>query len=124
MRSPYYYMRFLWVKSMRLGTRIGCHQLPERSFYFRNYQFPVCARCCGVLLGQITAIVLFLFTYIINIKISITLAAIMLLDWGIQYIGVLESNNIRRVITGFLGGLGCWSALFYVIKIIIQTIFN
>ncbi|MGG7175281.1 DUF2085 domain-containing protein [Clostridium neonatale] len=25
----------------------GCHQLPDRSFFIRSYQFPICARCTG-----------------------------------------------------------------------------
>ena len=25
-----------------------CHQLPERSFFVGDYQFPVCARCAGL----------------------------------------------------------------------------
>ena len=41
---------------MRAGAATGCHQLPERSFFFRQYQFPVCARCCGVLIGESMAI--------------------------------------------------------------------
>lgn len=55
-----YYARLLWVKSMHIGASTGCHQMPERSFFFKKYQFPVCARCCGVLCGEILAVVLML----------------------------------------------------------------
>lgn len=30
----------------------------------------------------------------------------MLLDWSLQYFGILESTNLRRLMTGFIGGLG------------------
>jgi uncharacterized membrane protein len=33
-----------------MGSLI-CHQLPDRSFYWRDAQLPVCARCTGIYLG-------------------------------------------------------------------------
>ena len=41
----------------------GCHCRPDRSFFFRGRQFPVCARCTGMLLGfcvPIVGLILFL----------------------------------------------------------------
>ena len=38
-----------WVSLMEYGHKIGCHQMPERSFFYKEYQFPVCARCTGVI---------------------------------------------------------------------------
>lgn len=108
-----YYLRLLWVKLMRAGALTGCHQLPERSFYFRGYQFPVCARCVGVLLGEITTVLLLAFHLIICIPIALAFALVMFLDWFIQYVGIKESNNYRRLLTGILGGIGCWSVFFH-----------
>lgn len=90
----------------------GCHQLPERSFFIKGKQFPVCARCTGVLLGQFLAILLAIVGIRINAVVSILLLLIMGMDWFIQYVGLLRSNNVRRVITGFSGGLGLFS--FYI----------
>ena len=56
----------IWLRLMEIGRRAGCHQMEERSFSFRGYQFPVCARCTGVLLGQLLAIPLL----IIGIRFS------------------------------------------------------
>lgn len=33
-----------WVKLMCFGRKLGCHQMPERSFFIEDYQLPVCAR--------------------------------------------------------------------------------
>ncbi|MGI5962826.1 MAG: DUF2085 domain-containing protein [Lawsonibacter sp.] len=90
---------------MTIGKYLGCHQLPERSFFFHGYQFPICARCTGVLIAVMIVIPLF-FVYKLNIIYALLLSAIMFLDWFIQYLGVHSSTNLRRVITGFLGGFG------------------
>jgi len=39
-----------------IGSLI-CHQFPERSFYFRGAQLPVCARCTGLYAGAAIAAV-------------------------------------------------------------------
>ncbi len=114
--SIWYYTRLLWVKSMKIGAETGCHQMPERSFFFKQYQFPVCARCCGVLFGEVLAVILFFKKKRIRPKISFVSAGVMFLDWYIQYIGKLESNNKRRFISGILGGLGCWSVYLNLIE--------
>ena len=89
-----------------LGDWFGCHQLPERSFNFRGTQCPVCARCTGVFAGQS----LMLLGVITGIRLSVLHGALFMLpmavDWLIQYVGIKESTNSRRVITGLLGGAG------------------
>lgn len=40
-----------------LAGSVVCHQLPERSFFWTNgVQFPVCARCTGLYLGALLAV--------------------------------------------------------------------
>lgn len=83
-----------------------CHRLPERSFFFRGKQFPICARCTGILIGYIIGIL-----YILTInKGSLIAGLILLLPTGIdgvgQYYGKWVSNNFRRLLTGILAGAG------------------
>lgn len=108
-----------WVRLMGYGKRLGCHQMPERSFFIRGYQFPVCARCTGVLISSIIACFIFVF-YRIDFKICIALSGIMFLDWLIQHIGIRESTNPRRFVTGLIGGLGFMTLQLYVYRAIIM----
>ena len=99
---------------MQFGKRLGCHQMAERSFFFKGYQFPVCARCTGVILGELIAIVC-LFLFKINWWILLLLLIPMGFDWGLQFLKILKSNNIRRLITGLLGGFSLTYAYYYLI---------
>ena len=47
-------------------------------------------------------------------------AMIMFMDWFIQRIGLLESSNIRRLITGIIGGYSLNSLYIAVIRIVIS----
>lgn len=104
-------------------TSLGCHQRPDRSFFFKGKQFPLCARCTGVLLGQILACILIVW-YKPNIYICIAFLIIMFIDWYIQYLKIKESTNIRRFITGLLCGYGLFTIYIYIallcFKIIIR----
>ena len=95
--------RKIYKKLMVIGRATGCHQLPERSFSFRGKQFPVCARCTGVFIGEVLGIFLFKVGEISNI-IAVVFSLIMFADWFVQYKFHYESNNIRRVKTGLLCG--------------------
>ena len=97
-----------WKKLMKLGEKTGCHQQFERSFSFHGYQFPVCARCTGVILGYLIAIPFLLLTGF-HKKTSIGACLIMFTDWCLQATQVKESTNRRRFITGIAGGFGIMS---------------
>ena len=92
-----------------IGNNSGCHQMPERSFFYKGRQFPVCARCTGVSIGQTTAVILALSKRFLSFPIAVLLLVIMGFDWVIQAIHIKESTNFRRLITGFCGGLGLFS---------------
>lgn len=105
----------IWIDLMEYGHRIGCHQIPERSFFYKKYQFPVCARCTGVIIGEVVCILAILLNIKLRFAIYIALLLVMGADWFIQYIHLLESNNIRRIITGILGGYGLIGIYYYII---------
>lgn len=109
----------LWLCLMKFGEKTGCHQRFDRSFFYQGKQFPVCARCTGVLIAYLVSILGYVIvackrhtfrypsgpgkqSHVIALFASLT----MLIDWTLQAIHVKESTNKRRVITGFLGGLG------------------
>ncbi len=103
-----------WQRLMILGGRSGCHQKPERSFFIGGYQFPVCARCTGVLLGYLAAIPAFLMTGL-HLLLSLAGCLVLFLDWLLQQKGIRESNNVRRLVTGCLGGFGIMSLQLHII---------
>lgn len=94
-----------WMKCMEIGGALGCHQMPERSFFIKDFQFPVCARCTGVMISAVIATIVFLKKRL-PIWICISMSSVMLFDWGIQYLNIKESTNSRRLITGLIGGFG------------------
>lgn len=110
----------LWIKLMDLGKFFGCHQIPQRSFFYKDYQFPVCARCTGVAIGELISLALCKFK--INIFISIFSILIMLIDWSLQYFKFLKSTNSRRLITGILGGFGYLNIVIYILKYLYKKI--
>jgi uncharacterized membrane protein len=94
-----------WLKLMKIGTALQCHQMPERSFFWKEYQFPVCARCLGMLIGHLLGVTILLF-YKFSLVLAIAFCLITFIDWFLQYLGILESTNWRRLMTGILGGIG------------------
>ncbi len=90
---------------------MGCHQRPDRSFFFRGKQFPVCARCTGVFLGECIAFVVFRWFAPSKILL-LSFCGMMLLDWLVQALNVRESTNWRRLITGLLCGYGFGTLIF------------
>lgn len=99
-----------------IGNNSGCHQMPERSFFYKGKQFPLCARCTGVFIGQLTAILLGLIGKSASLKTSAVFLGIMGADWAIQEAGIAESNNYRRLATGFLGGYALFNLYIVIIK--------
>lgn len=88
----------------------GCHCRPDRSLYFKNKKFPICARCTGEFLGIILSIFLYKF-YSFNILINIIFILPMLIDGFFQLLTKYESNNIKRLITGTLFGYGFFNLI-------------
>lgn len=105
----------LWKKLMKFGHFLGCHQMPERSFFINGYQFPVCARSTGVYLGALSAIILF-FAIKPPILLCVFFCMIMFLDWWLQHKMILFSTNWRRMLTGSFAGYGLLSIELQIIS--------
>lgn len=113
----------LWTNFMKLGS-YTCHQIYERSFSYNGYQFPVCARCTGIFIGQIIGVICIVLGLRINFLWATALIIPMVIDGLIQLMKIIESNNIRRFITGFASGIGYIYLLFNLVEIIKHLVFN
>lgn len=98
----------IWSICMKAGSYMGCHQRPDRSFFYHSYQFPVCQRCTGCFIGYILVLIIWPY-YKIDMCMCICLCLPMLIDWGLQFIKARESTPISRLVTGTLGGVGVLS---------------
>ena len=105
--------------SMQLG-HIICHQKPERSFFLKNHQFPVCARCTGILIGFMIALSLLIWKIYFNFWLALIFTLGMILDWLYQNVITKKNHNIRRLITGLIGGFGFSFFYYYIIIYIIR----
>lgn len=105
----------IWVLLMELGALTGCHQKTMRSFFIKGFQFPVCARCTGIITAKPFA---WIFVKKKNLSLSkcIFLVIPMIIDGGIQYKFSIESNNKRRFITGFMAGFALTAMKIQIIK--------
>lgn len=82
----------------------GCHCRPDRSFFFRGKQFPVCARCTGLGIGFLFSLSLFLWRPPLFVAVLLTIPLIA--DGVLQLKTTYESRNFRRFITGLLFAYG------------------
>lgn len=103
-----------------------CHQRPDRSFFIRENQFPVCERCLAIEVGMTLAFgaaVLVspppgffasLGTFLPRrlrgragvLAVGIALMLPMVLDGGLQIVTPYVSTTPARVLTGLLYGVG------------------
>ena len=90
-----------------------CHQRLERTFSIGNLNMPVCSRCTGIYLGIILSILTLTlierkikgeFPSLKVVLISVGVFLMMGVDVVLSTVGLIESNNIIRLITGFMTG--------------------
>ena len=105
-------------------TKYLCHRIPERSFFIKNHQFPVCSRCTGFYTGLVIYLVVnYFYPHDYNLNILMLSAILMIpasIDGLTQYLGSRESTNTLRFATGLIGGIG----LIIFLKIIIWGVLN
>ncbi len=99
----------------------GCHARPDRSFYFRGKQFPICARCTGELAGMLAGIPIAVFWGCPRFEIVLALMIPLVFDGFLQRLTSYESGNIRRLVTGILFGIALIFALIYFHRFCVRT---
>lgn len=106
----------IWRRTMYFFHKYwGCHQMATRSFFFKGFQFPLCARCTGILVGEIVACLLLLCNIHIDVFIAFLLICPTVLDGMIQLLGKYESTNFKRLFSGLIAGIGLIFILAHVI---------
>jgi uncharacterized membrane protein len=97
--------------------RLTCHQLPGRSFFLFGHKMAICARCTAIytsfwglgLLYGVWKATPWSRRYCLGplpIKWLTVLAVPMFIDGIAQLVGLRESTNLLRTITGTLLGVG------------------
>lgn len=95
-----------------------CHKKPERSFFYRGKQFPICSRCTGIFIGYIIGIIIIILSFLFNYQIPkpqylFILITPMAIDGTMQFLTSYESTNIKRLITGILSGIAMMILIYY-----------
>lgn len=89
-----------------LAIAFMCHRRPDRSFFINGKQMPLCARCTGILVGYFVGIFVACVMRCRGYGYFTLLLLPMIVDGTVQQFTAYESNNILRLITGILGGVG------------------
>ena len=97
---------------------VFCHRKPERSFFWKGRQFPICARCTGIHIGYLTFPLFLLQIFTLHIGWTLLLILPTCIDGWTQAFFNRDSNNLLRVTTGLMAGVGLMS----LVAIIGQTL--
>jgi len=102
-----------------------CHRIPDRTFSIKGHYFPVCSRCTGIYIGAFSYFIIAYLTpikYTATLIITATLITIpTILDGFTQLLGLRESNNLIRFLTGLPAGIGL-GIMTKALKFLILTI--
>ncbi len=113
-------MSFLYNLADKIGFSV-CHQMPSRTIVIGGIYLPLAGRTSGIYIGfLISAIILFaLFRKRENGLAPLYIMIIFCLfifstmfDWAASHLGLYESSNNIRFITGFLAGSSIMAIVF------------
>jgi uncharacterized membrane protein len=111
-------MGFPWNMVYSSGDQM-CHQLAVRSFFLNGNQMPFCARCTAIWLGIAlgVGVMLFFSLELTNVFVGVLLACLAPLgiDGLGQLMGLWQSTNFLRVLTGLPVGIICGIAIGVII---------
>lgn len=80
-----------------------CHKRPDRSFFYKGKQFPICARCTGICVGYVAGIIWAFFALFSWTAVLLAFVPLVVDGTG-QLFEYWESTNLRRMITGTIFG--------------------
>jgi uncharacterized membrane protein len=111
---------WLTVAVYKVGSLV-CHQRPERSFHMSGMQMPVCARCFGLYVGGAAGLAL---AWAVRRRWSPTAVRAGLLAGAVpialtvasEWLGLLETSNAARWLTGLPLGLVAGCAIVQVLR--------
>jgi uncharacterized membrane protein len=92
------------------GFSAVCHQIPERSFYFRGYSMGVCSRCASIYAGFVIGLLLYPFARDLREGafpprwILIAAAIPTVIDFTGGVLGLFTNTFLSRSLTGILFG--------------------
>ncbi len=95
---------------VRFGYANACHQIPERSFFLFGEPMAVCARCYGIYAGYAAGTAAWfllrkrLHSWTPKPALFPLCLAPAVLDFILSHLGLFESSNSLRVVTGFAAG--------------------
>ena len=90
-----------------------CHQRIERSFSISGLNMPVCSRCTGIYLGIFLSLLMLIllerrikgeFPSLKMVLVSVGAFLLMGIDVVLSTLDLIQSNNVIRLITGFITG--------------------
>lgn len=90
-----------------------CHQRVDRTFSIDILNMPVCSRDTGIYLGIFISLITIIllerrikgeFPSLKIVLVTVGIFLIMGLDVVLSFVGIIESNNIIRFVTGFFTG--------------------
>jgi uncharacterized membrane protein len=99
---------------------ISCHRKPERSFFYKGIQFPVCARCTGLSIGMSTLLLFAFQVWYLPIGICCAFILPTYFDGILQAYFNMESNNWRRLVTGVFAGVGLMGLTTHIANFIVN----
>lgn len=79
-----------------------CHRKKERCFKIKDYTFPICSRCTGLIVGIVFTMIYLYAAPFPSSPLSIFLTFPLLIDGFTQQFLNRESNNMLRFLTGLL----------------------
>lgn len=111
-------MSTLYSSIFSLGSGL-CHQIPDRSFIFQGIQLPLCARCSGIYLGCVIALIVLFVSYrgaqrrggisAFYYGALVVFALPMVIDGFTSYLGIRSTTNFIRLWSG--AGFGAMLAV-------------